>query len=44
MGKGFAFSTDFRFKWTQTQGEINYMKFREGLHIANHFSNSRIFT
>jgi hypothetical protein len=43
MGRGFAFSADYRFKWTQTPAEINYMQFKEGYHIANHFSNSRIF-
>lgn len=44
MAKGMQFSDKFRFKWTQTSSEINYMKFREGEHIVNHISNSRIFT
>ena len=38
------FTEKFRFKWVQTAGEINYMKFAEGKHIVNHFSNSKIFT
>ena len=44
MAKGMQFSDKFRFKWTQTSSEINYMKFKEGEHIVNHISNSRIFT
>ena len=38
------FSDKYRYKWTQTSSEINYMKFKEGEHIVNHISNSRIFT
>ena len=38
------FSDKFRFKWVQTAGEVNYMKFVEGKHIVNHISNSKIFT
>mmetsp|Transcript_26362 Transcript_26362/g.35213 ORF Transcript_26362/g.35213 Transcript_26362/m.35213 type:complete len:142 (+) Transcript_26362:1022-1447(+) len=38
------FSDKFRFKWVQTPGEVNYMKFVEGKHIVNHISNSKIFT
>jgi len=38
------FSDKYRFKWVQTAGEINYMKFVEGRHIVNHFSNSKVFT
>lgn len=38
------FSDKYRYKWTQTSSEINYMKFREGEHIVNHISNARIFT
>ena len=38
------FSDKYRFKWTQTSSEINYMKFKEGEHIVNHISNARIFT
>ena len=44
MAKGMQFSDKFRFKWVQTAGEINYMKFVEGKHIVNHISNSKIFT
>lgn len=39
------FSNEYRFKWTQTSMEINYMHFKEGVHIANHISNSgRVLT
>lgn len=39
------FSNDYRFKWTQTSMEINYMTFKEGIHIANHISNcNKVFT
>lgn len=38
------FSDKYRYKWTQTSSEVNYMKFREGEHIVNHISNARIFT
>ena len=44
MARGTQFSDKFRFKWTQTAGEINFMKFVEGRHICNHFSNSKVFT
>ena len=44
MPRGTQFSDKYRFKWTQTAGEINYMKFVEGKHICNHFSNSKVFT
>ena len=44
MPRGTQFSDKYRFKWTQTAGEINFMKFVEGRHICNHFSNSKIFT
>lgn len=44
MAKGMQFSDKYRYKWTQTSSEINYMKFREGEHIVNHISNARIFT
>ena len=44
MSKGTSFSDKYRFKWVQTAREINYMKFAEGKHIVNHFSNSNIFT
>ena len=44
MAKGMQFSDKFRYKWTQTSSEINYMKFKVGEHIVNHISNSRIFT
>ena len=44
MARGTQFSDKYRFKWTQTAGEINYMNFREGIHICNHFSNSKVFT
>ena len=44
LSRGMQFSEKYRFKWVQTPGEINYMKFIEGRHIVNHFSNSRIFT
>jgi hypothetical protein len=44
MAKGMQFSDKYRYKWTQTSSEINYMKFKEGEHIVNHISNARIFT
>lgn len=44
MSKGMQFSDKFRYKWTQTSSEINYMKFKEGQQIVNHISNSKIFT
>jgi hypothetical protein len=44
MARGMQFSDKYRFKWTQTSSEINYMKFRPGEHIVNHISNARIFT
>ena len=44
MARGTQFSDKYRFKWTQTAGEINFMKFVEGKHICNHFSNSKVFT
>ena len=30
MDKGMMFSKDYRFKWTQTSMEINYLDFQEG--------------
>ena len=44
MARGTQFSDKYRFKWVQTAGEINYMKFQEGKHIVNHISNSKVFT
>jgi hypothetical protein len=44
LTKGMQFSDKYRFKWTQTSSEVNYMKFKEGVHIVNHISNSKIFT
>lgn len=44
LARGMQFTDNYRFKWTQTPAEINFMKFIEGKHIVNHFSNSRIFT
>lgn len=44
MAKGMQFSDKYRYKWTQTSSEVNYMKFKEGEHIVNHISNARIFT
>ena len=45
MPRGMLFSNDYRFKWTQTSMEVNYMHFKEGAHIANHISNSgKVFT
>ena len=44
MARGTQFSVKYRFKWTQTAGEINFMTFKEGIHICNHFSNSKVFT
>ena len=44
MAKGMQFSDKYRYKWTQTSSEINYMKFKEGEHIVNHISNAKIFT
>jgi len=40
LGKGMQFSNNFRFRWTQTSSEVNYMNFVEGKHIVNHISNS----
>ena len=40
MARGMLFSNEYRFKWTQTSMEINYMHFKEGVHIANHISNA----
>ena len=34
------FSNNFRFRWTQTSSEVNYMNFVEGKHLVNHISNS----
>ena len=45
MPRGMLFSNDYRFKWTQTSMEVNYMHFKEGVHIANHISNAnKVFT
>lgn len=45
MARGMMFSNDYRFKWTQTSMEINYMHFKEGTQICNHISNSnKVFT
>lgn len=44
LPRGMQFSDNYRFKWTQTPAEVNFMKFTEGRHLANHFSNSRLFT
>jgi len=44
MAKGMQFSDKYRYKWTQTSSEVNYIKFKEGEHIVNHISNARIFT
>lgn len=44
MPYGMQFSDTYRFKWVQTPSEINYMKFVEGRHIANHFSNANFLT
>ena len=44
MGRGMQFSDKFRFKWVQTSGEVNFMKFVEGRNIVNHFANAKIFT
>lgn len=44
LSKGMQFSSNYRFRWTQTSSEINYHKFVEGEHIVNHISNARIFT
>ena len=44
MANRMQFSDKYRFKWTQTSSEINYIKFREGEHIVNHISNAKIFT
>ena len=43
MASGMQFNNDYRIKWTQAPAEINFMKFVEGRHLVNHFSNSRIF-
>ena len=34
----------YRFKWVQTASEINFSKFIEGQHVANHLANSAVFT
>lgn len=45
MAKGMLFSSEYRFKWTQTSMEINYMHFKEGVHICNHISNAnKVYT
>lgn len=44
MPHGMQFSDTYRFKWVQTPAEINYMKFVEGRHIVNHFSNANFLT
>lgn len=45
MARGMMFSNDYRFKWTQTSMEINYMNFKEGKQVCNHISNSnKVFT
>lgn len=44
MTHGMQFSDNYRFKWVQTPSEINYMKFVEGRHIVNHFSNANLLT
>ena len=44
MPYGMQFSDTYRFKWVQTPSEINYMKFVEGRHICNHFSNANFLT
>ena len=45
MPRGMLFSNEYRFKWTQTSMEVNYMHFKEGVHIANHISNAnKVFT
>ena len=38
------FNDKYRFKWVQTPAEVNYMKFVEGRHICNHFSNANVLT
>ena len=44
LPKGMNWSDNFRFKWTQTPQEINFMRFVEGVHIVNHISNCWTFT
>lgn len=44
LPKGMNWSDKYRFKWTQTPQEINYMRFVEGQHIVNHISNCWVFT
>jgi hypothetical protein len=44
MTHGMQFSDNYRFKWVQTPSEINFMKFQEGRHIVNHFSNANFLT
>lgn len=44
MARGMQFSDKYRFKWTQTVQEVNFAKFKEGVHMVNHIANSRIFT
>jgi hypothetical protein len=39
------FSNEYRVKWVQTSMEVNYMHFKEGVHLANHISNAnKVFT
>jgi hypothetical protein len=44
MGPKQLFSTDYRLKWTQTAGEIDFRLFKEGEQLANHFPNIQIIT
>lgn len=44
MSRGMQFSDKYRFRWVQTVGEVNFMKFKEGIHLVNHISNAKIFT
>eukprot|EP00349_Pseudokeronopsis_sp_Brazil_P005581 CAMPEP_0202962266 /NCGR_PEP_ID=MMETSP1396-20130829/6360_1 /ASSEMBLY_ACC=CAM_ASM_000872 /TAXON_ID= /ORGANISM="Pseudokeronopsis sp., Strain Brazil" /LENGTH=276 /DNA_ID=CAMNT_0049682715 /DNA_START=506 /DNA_END=1336 /DNA_ORIENTATION=- len=44
LARGMQFSDKYRLKWTQTSSEVNFLKLKEGHHLVNHFSNSRIFT
>ena len=40
LAKGMQFSPAFRFRWVQTSSEVNFMRFKEGVNLANHLVNS----
>ena len=36
LPKGYAFSQKYKYRWTQTHSEVNFMQFKEGEQIVNH--------